>query len=49
LEEVFRDAVRIALIETEMEDRAGELNLPEQCPFTLNQLLADDVSALWRK
>ena len=49
LESVYRDAVRIALLETGIEAGAAELNLPEHCPFTLDQLLADDVAALWRK
>jgi hypothetical protein len=49
LDKTYGSALRIALIETGMEDRAGEANLPTRCPYTLDQLLAEDIAALWRK
>jgi hypothetical protein len=49
LDDTYRDAVRIALIETDLEDQSGALNIPEQCPYTIDQLLATDVASLWRK
>jgi hypothetical protein len=49
LDDAYRDAVRIALIETDLEDQSGALNIPEHCPYTIDQLLAADVASLWRK
>ena len=49
LDDVYHDAVRIGLLETGIEEHAADLDLPARCPYTLDQLLAKDVSALWRK
>jgi hypothetical protein len=34
--------VRLALIETGLKTRAKELDIPERCPYALDQLLSEE-------
>jgi hypothetical protein len=49
LQKIYRRAVRDALAETGLEDRASELAIPSQCPWLLNELLDGQVSGLERQ
>jgi hypothetical protein len=42
LEGIYSAAVKDALVETGLKARAKDLDIPERCPYTLDQLLADD-------
>ena len=42
LQENYRKAVQLALTETGFKQRAKELDIPEQCPWTLADLLESD-------
>jgi hypothetical protein len=43
---VYTGAVRIALLETGSAGRRGDLGIPDQCPFTLSQLMDSDPDSL---
>jgi hypothetical protein len=43
LQEIYGDAVKGALTETNLKSQAGELDIPEQCPYSLHDLLEGDV------
>jgi hypothetical protein len=47
LERIYRRAVSDALYETNLTERAAELDIPAECPYTLDELLAPDPGALW--
>ena len=43
LEAIWRKAVKNALFETGLADREQDLDLPANCPYTLNDLLDGDL------
>lgn len=49
LEQLYREAVGIALIETDLTERAGDLNLDPTSPFSLDELLSSDPAVFWRR
>ena len=48
LDETYREAVRQALDETNLKSRSKELDIPEKCPYTLDELLGGDLETLRR-
>jgi len=44
LQRIYAKAVKDALIETRLIERAGELSIPVQCPYTLDDLLEGDLA-----
>jgi len=46
LQKIYQQAVNDALFETGQEKRGKELGIPEQCPWSLHQLLKGDGSDL---
>lgn len=46
LQRIYREAVELALVETNLAGHADP-DLPEECPYTLENLLEDDLNALW--
>jgi len=48
LKKIYRQAVRDALDETNLTEHARELDIPKECPYTLDALLEGDVNALQR-
>ncbi len=46
LQKIYRRAVRDALQESNLTERARELNIPKDCPYTLQELLDGDLNAL---
>ena len=46
LRRIYRQAVIDALYETKLTERAAELDIPAECPYTLDELLAPDLSGL---
>jgi hypothetical protein len=49
LPKIYRRAVRDALAETGLEERAGKMAIPSQCPWSVNDLLEGPVSGLDRQ
>jgi uncharacterized protein DUF29 len=49
LESTYRRAVKSALDETNLQSQAKKLDIPEKCPYTLDELLEADLNALWPK
>ena len=49
LQRIYREAVELALIETNMTDQAKELDIPKDCPYSLGKLLEGSLDALWRR
>jgi hypothetical protein len=47
LEETYRQAVKQALDETNLKSKAKQLEIPETCPYTLDELLEGDLNDLW--
>jgi len=47
LQRIYREAVELALIETDLTGSAKELNVPRNCPYNLAALLEGDLDALW--
>jgi hypothetical protein len=39
--------VELALVETNLAGHAVDPDIPEECPYTLKNLLEDDLNALW--
>ena len=48
LQKIYRAAVRDALDETNLTERAKKLDIPKECPYTLEELLDGDINALQR-
>lgn len=48
LQKIYRRAVRDALQETNLTERARELDIPKDCPYTLDELLEGDLNSLRR-
>ena len=46
LEKIYHRAVRDALDETGLKDKAKHLRIPPSCPWTLSELLEGDLDAL---
>ena len=46
LPKIYRTAVRDALRETELTEKAKELGIPAKCPYTVSGLLEGDLNAL---
>jgi hypothetical protein len=44
IQKIYRQAVRDALIETGLEDKADSLDIPAECPWSLDQLLEGKFS-----
>jgi len=49
LQRIYREAVEIALAETNLTERAADLALPRDCPYTLINLIDGDLDALWNR
>jgi len=49
LEQLYREAVSVALIETDLSGRETALNIAPVCPFSLDELLSSDPAVLWRR
>jgi RNase P protein component len=47
LEKTYRRAVKSALAETNLKPKAKQLDIPETCPYTLDELLEGDLNDLW--
>jgi Domain of unknown function DUF29 len=43
LQKIYRRAVRDALVETGLTAQRGSLNLPQECPYTLEDLIESDA------
>ena len=43
LQRIYREAVELALAQTNLTARAKELNIPAKCPYTLDELLEGDL------
>jgi hypothetical protein len=43
LQKIYSRAVRDALVETGLTARRGSLNLPQECPYTLEDLIESDA------
>jgi Domain of unknown function DUF29 len=46
IEEIYRRAVKFALDETNLTERAPSLGIPPRCPYTLTELLESDLNEL---
>jgi len=46
---IYREAVELALVETNLGGHAANPDIPEECPYTLENLLEGDLNALWPK
>jgi len=46
LPKIYRDAIDVALEETQLAERAGELDLAEECPYSVAELLEGDLKML---
>jgi len=46
LESTYRRAVKSALDETNLKSKTRTLDIPEKCPYTLQELLEGDLDAL---
>ncbi len=49
LQRMDREAVELALIETNLTWPGANPDIPEECPYTLESLLEGDLNALWRR
>ena len=47
LQRIYREAVELALVETNPAGHAANPDIPEECPYTLETLLEGDLNALW--
>jgi hypothetical protein len=47
LQRIYREAVELALVETNLAGNVSNPDIPEECPYTLENLLEDDLNALW--
>jgi hypothetical protein len=47
LPKAYRRAVKAALDETNLTSKAKELDIPETCPYTVDELLESDLNQLW--
>ena len=47
LQRIYREAVELALVETNLAGQAANPDIPEECPYTLETLLEGDLNALW--
>ena len=47
LQRIYREAVELALVETNHAGRGANPDIPEECPYTLDALLDSDLNALW--
>jgi hypothetical protein len=46
LQRIYREAVELALVETNLAERAANPDIPEECPYTLQSLLEGDFNEL---
>jgi hypothetical protein len=49
LQRIYREAVELALVETNLDGHAANPDIPEECPYTLEALFEGDLNALWRR
>jgi len=47
LRRIYREAVELALVETNLAGPTANPDIPEECPYTLEALLDGDLNALW--
>jgi hypothetical protein len=47
LQRIYREAVELALVETNLAGHTVNPDIPEECPWTLRALLEGDFNALW--
>jgi hypothetical protein len=47
LQKIYWDAVAIALAETKLQQPAQQLDIPDECPVSLGELLEADLDTLW--
>jgi Domain of unknown function DUF29 len=47
LQRLYREAVGLALVETNLAGHAANPDIPEECPYLLKTLLKGDLNALW--
>jgi hypothetical protein len=47
LQRIYREAVELALVETNLAGDAANPDIPEECPYALEALLEGDLNALW--
>jgi hypothetical protein len=47
LQRIYREAVELALVETNLAGHASNPDIPEECPYSLETLLEGDLNALW--
>ena len=47
LQRIYREAVELALVETNLDGRVANPDIPEECPYTLDALLEGDLNTLW--
>jgi hypothetical protein len=47
LQKIYREAVELALIETDLKGSALEAGIPKNCPYSLASLLEGSLDALW--
>ena len=46
LQRIYREAIELALAETNLASRAKELDIPAKCPYTLDELLEGELGNL---
>jgi len=47
LQRIYREAVELTLVETNLAGNAANPGIPEACPYTLEAQLEGDLNALW--
>ena len=47
LQRIYREAVELALVETNLAGHDANPDIPEECPYTIETLLEGDLNALW--
>jgi hypothetical protein len=47
LQRIYREAVELALVETNLAGHAANPDIPEKCPYTVEALLEGDLNELW--
>jgi len=47
LQRIYREAVELALVETNLAGHAANPDVSEESPYTIETLLEGDLNALW--
>jgi hypothetical protein len=49
LQRIYREAVELALAETNLAGSAANADIPKECPYALDALLEGDFDELWQR